>query len=180
MPPNNTADDNSAVRVLLTKCFGPGGVTTWTRDSVANLGLPLPAQRALVDAGVPMHVASLFEAAQRPTAAGFGSESVTHDIRIGTDFGTDIVIDVASGAVWSKDLSGRHMTRYVNADACLFAQFLCRTQALREALTQVGDEEADDKIAKVIQELTMLDPSAFRDPETWWSVVFEQMVAGLM
>jgi len=41
-------------------------------------------------------------------------------------------------------------------------------------------EEARPQIISLEAEMRARDPQAFSDQETWWSVIFEQMKAGLL
>jgi len=99
-------------------------------------------------------------------------------VAIGSDFGTTLYCDPADGRVLSVDDSGRLPTRFVNSSIAQLAACLSVYERAREALA-AGSPGGDD-VEVLRSRLTRADAVALADPEHWWSLIVEQVEAGLL
>ena len=81
-------------------------------------------------------------------------------------------LDALTGAVELLDLETPNFEP-VNATFGAFVEFLFRIGRL--IATDPGGRERADRAAALRAELTAVDPSAFADPESWWSMGFDQL-----
>jgi hypothetical protein len=154
------------------RLFGEANIARFAADVVGSLPIPSSARNVLADAGVPEET-EFFAAAEIPQAVSGGYT------QIGTDYGTNICVDSA-GQVHSIDASGEYPDRFVNSDLEAFLRFLALVLAEREASEGLSDEELDERVEVLADVLAGIDKEAFEDPESWWSVIFEQMRDGLL
>jgi hypothetical protein len=141
-------------------------------DVVAGLPIPATAKHVLTDIGLP-HRGDFFTAADQPRMVAAGR------CRIGRDQATDICLD-AAGHVVSTSESGEYPDRFVNSDLASFLRFLALVTAHRAAYAARPDDEMDAHVDVLAGALAGADSEAFADPGNWWSLVFEQMRAGLL
>jgi hypothetical protein len=156
----------------LVRLFGEDNVVRFHRDDVAALPIPSGAKEVLTDVGLPRD-SEFFAAAETlgMTPRGY--------VRIGTDYGTDICVD-PGGRVHSIDEAGEYPDRFVNSNLSMCLRFLAVVTAERALFAGRPDEELDEVVEVLADTLLELDKEAFADPESWWSVIFEQMRDGLL
>lgn len=161
-------------------------VAVWGESSVVRLPaisqefaqLPDGAQRVLTEVGLPKEADFQFTRSDPEWVAA--ADGMHKYCKIGSDYGTDICIVVDSGIVFSLSPSGRYSTRFVNSGLEYFVEFLCRVTAVRRSYLGLDDKEVDVLVEGLETELRARDPRAFSTRKRWWSVIFEQMKAGLL
>jgi hypothetical protein len=82
-------------------------------------------------------------------------------------------LDGNSGAIFLLDLGSPAGLEQVNSSFANFVEFLYNLEKLIRA--DQGKQGRAASAARLRQELTSMDPSAFSDPESWWSVAFAQL-----
>ncbi|WP_217144877.1 SUKH-4 family immunity protein [Streptomyces sp. AC627_RSS907] len=105
---------------------------------------------------------------------------------IGWLLNAHLALDPGSGKVHAFD-ADEETVRELHTDVSSLLQVTLRFQCLLEEFTfsgDDGDEEADferldREVARVRQETSSMDPLPFQDDETVWSVVGEEIAAGL-
>jgi hypothetical protein len=156
----------------VVRLFGEDNIARFPADAVASWPVPSSARDILANVGVPGET-DFFAAAEAPQVLSAGLT------QIGTDYGTNICLDSA-GRVHSIDPSGEYPDRFVNSGLEAFLRFLALVLAERTASEGLSDDELDERVEVLADVLVGLDKVAFEDPESWWSVIFEQMRDGLL
>lgn len=141
-------------------------------DVVAALPIPSSAKDVLTDVGLPRET-EFFTAADALQVTPDGQ------VRIGTDYGTDILLD-ADGRVRSVSESGEYPERFVNSDLPAFVRSLAIVIEKREEYAGESNDVLDEQVEVLAATLLDIDENVFADPENWWSVIFEQMRDGLL
>lgn len=195
---------DAELHALLVQAFGEGGVLRHDPAAVAGTPLPADAKSTLTEAGLPSDLPFFFTADRPGTpppgglfadaaafvrAAGAGVDearlaALSGRIRIGSDGLCAIAVQseaadgAAAGQVWAvspQDGSDRR----VNASPAAFARSLALLAGTRERMRGLDPAGAGAAIAEFQKQLAAIDPTALDGPETWWSVVVEQMWHGL-
>ncbi|GAA2496020.1 SUKH-4 family immunity protein [Streptomyces gobitricini] len=185
-----------AVAQELVGAFGPQGICRFDQRAVSRQGVPELVARTLVWAGLPADFGPFFWAqpaqpvvptlaelaAQRqvPPASDAGSYLV-----IGSDFGRAICVQYGTAHIVAVPVEagpdGRSVApQFVNSGLPEFTRclgLLGRMWRLRFGLTP---EQAGRWTVDFQAQLAMLDPAALSSPESWWSVLLEQMWDGLL
>lgn len=146
-------------------------------DVLDRFDIRSAAAEALGVSGLPVSAEPLFEATSLATVPCAGRRDL---VRFGTDFGTSICVDPPNGEVLSVPEDAALRVRFVNSDVESFATFLLETCKTRPKFPDLGDDEIDAAIEVLEARLFTIDPPAFADPDTWWSVIFEQLRDGLL
>lgn len=141
-------------------------------DVAAGLPIPSAAKDFLTTVGLPVET-EYFMAAEQPEVTTGGQ------VRVGTDFGTDICVD-AAGQVRSIDAAGEYPERFINSDVSAFARSLAVVTAGVSEWAGRPDDEIDEQVEVLAAALEDIDKAVFADPENWWSVIFEQLRDGLL
>jgi hypothetical protein len=131
----------------------------YLRELFERVGLPRelnPAFAAYADVGLLVHGGREFAV-------------------IGSDYGGEIVIDRVIGHVWST-----YEWRFVNSDVRRFLYILCQIWPVWRAFVGKPDEQIDREIFDLRGMVETIDPLALSKSENWWSLVFEQLEAGLL
>ncbi|WP_410817863.1 SUKH-4 family immunity protein [Micromonospora sp. 050-3] len=81
-------------------------------------------------------------------------------------------LDTLAGGVELLDLESPNFEQ-VNTTFAAFVEFLYRLGQL--IANDPGGRERAARAAAIRADLTMVDPSAFADPEAWWSLAFGQL-----
>jgi hypothetical protein len=141
-------------------------------DVVAALPIPSSAKDLLTDVGLPVEN-EFFMAADDLQVTPDGQ------VRIGTDYGTDVLLD-AEGRVRSVSTAGEYPERFINSNLAAFLQSIALVTAKREEYEGEPDDVLDEQVEVLATTLLEIDENVFDDPENWWSVIFEQMRDGLL
>ncbi|MGP3772012.1 SUKH-4 family immunity protein [Streptomyces sp. SDT5-1] len=168
----------------LTSLFGADGVVTLGKADALDNGISEEDAETLAVTGLPAFLDVIFTLRPDGDPASFsilpvevGGESVEIFCLGGpTDSPRmSYCLDLDQGLVILLSQGDRPGAEVVNSTLDLFIEFLYRF-ALR--LVHVKSAEPDQK-AKYTQELVEYlksrDPRAFADPESWWSMVYDQL-----
>lgn len=95
-------------------------------------------------------------------------------------YGSYIGRDSVSGSIFAVDKEDNGVMMFVNKNFGAYIQFQDKFLDYATKVQDLDDHEADELVANVFAELKSLDRKAFESADTWWSVVVEQMEAGLI
>ncbi|MFF8099592.1 SUKH-4 family immunity protein [Streptomyces sp. NPDC016640] len=185
-----------AVAQELAGVFGPG-VFRFEQAAVSRQGVPPVVAHTLVAAGLPLDMGPFFWAQAQPgrpvptlaelavergvrPAADAGSYLV-----MGSDFGKAICVQYGTANIVAVPVEAGPggapvPPQFVNTGLPEFARCLAllgRMWRLRFGLNQ---EQAGRWTVDFQAQLAALDPAALGSPESWWSVLLEQMWDGLL
>ncbi|MET9516902.1 SUKH-4 family immunity protein [Streptomyces sp. NPDC002994] len=190
----------------LTDVFGSDGVRRYDADDLAASQLPESAQSLLTWAGLPVDV-PLFFTADRPDAPPAGGlftdvatnlrerrspageekiGALAHLTRIGWDGVAVLAVQCLPdstepnglGAVWAID-PVTASARYVNISVGVYARSLALLTSVREQMQGLDPVAAGAAVAELQEQLVAIDAMALGNPDTWWSLIVEQMWHGL-
>ncbi|WP_258177543.1 SUKH-4 family immunity protein, partial [Streptomyces solincola] len=184
-----------AVAQELAGAFGPG-ICRFDQRQVSRQGVPELVARTLVWAGLPADFGPFFWAQPAhpvvPTLAELAAQRQVRPaadagsyLVVGSDFGRAICVQYGTAHIVAVPVEagadGRaHAPQFVNSGLPEFVRcmaLLGRMWRLRFGLTP---EQAGRWTVDFQAQLAMLDPAALASPESWWSVLLEQMWDGLL
>ncbi|GGX17666.1 hypothetical protein GCM10010297_43770 [Streptomyces malachitofuscus] len=185
-----------AVAQELAGAFGPG-VFRFEQAAVSRQGVPPVVAHTLVAAGLPMDMGPFFWAQAQPgrpvpTLAELAAERGVQAapdagsyLVMGSDFGKAICVQYGTANIVAVPVEagpggGSVPPQFVNTGLPEFARCLAllgRMWRLRFGLNQ---EQAGRWTVDFQAQLAALDPAALGSPESWWSVLLEQMWDGLL
>lgn len=198
--------DDATLGEHLNTVFGHEGVRRYAPEAVAASRLPDPAKSALAQAGLPADL-PLFFTADRPDAPSAGGlftdvptnlrerrspageeklAPLAHLTRIGFDGVAVIAVQCLPGstepnglgAIWAIDPVTAD-ARYVNISVTAYTRSLALLAETRQRMHGTGPHEAGTAVAELQERLAAIDATAQANPDTWWSLVVEQMWHGL-
>jgi hypothetical protein len=156
----------------------------WSAADLAKTDLPHSLWEPVVAANLPTVVGGCFELAERPQSlAEFADEaglSTPDDVpadllRLGTDHGSELCLD-GSGTVRSVFCTFAHPARMVNSS---FEAWLACSAEVRRFLADSADAPigpGSARAAEVLRStLTELDSDPLADPDSWWSLVTDDL-----
>ncbi|MDB1087232.1 SUKH-4 family immunity protein [Streptomyces sp. ACA25] len=181
----------------LAQAYGPQGVFRYDQQAVSRQGVPEIVAHTLVWAGVPLEIGPFFWAQAQPgrpvpTLAELAVERGIQPapdagsyLALGNDFGRQLCVQYGTACIVAVPLEagpGGQVVppQFVNASLPQFVRcmaLLGRMWRLRYGLNQ---EQAGRWTTDFQAQLASLDPQALADPESWWSVLLEQMWDGLL
>ncbi|MFJ9664586.1 SUKH-4 family immunity protein [Streptomyces sp. NPDC101219] len=185
-----------AVAQELAAAFGPG-VFRFEQAAVSRQGVPPVVAHTLVVAGLPLDMGPFFWAQAQPgrpvpTLAELAAERGVQPapdagsyLVMGSDFGKALCVQYGTANIVAVPVeAGPGGTsvppQFVNTGLLEFARCLAllgRMWRLRFGLNQ---EQAGRWTVDFQAQLAALDPAALGSPESWWSVLLEQMWDGLL
>ncbi|MER5429257.1 SUKH-4 family immunity protein [Streptomyces sp. NPDC002588] len=189
IPPEGIAQELGAA-------FGPG-IFRFEQGAVSRQGVPPVVAHTLVVAGLPMDMGPFFWAQAQPgrpvptlaeLAAERGVQSAPDAgsyLVMGSDFGKAICVQYGTANIVAVPVEagpggGSVPPQFVNTGLPEFARCLAllgRMWRLRYGLNQ---EQAGRWTVDFQAQLASLDPAALGSPESWWSVLLEEMWDGLL
>ncbi|UOB12370.1 SUKH-4 family immunity protein [Streptomyces sp. HP-A2021] len=189
IPPEGIAQELGAA-------FGPG-VFRFEQAAVSRQGVPPVVAHTLVAAGLPMDMGPFFWAQAQPgrpvpTLAELAAERGVQPapdagsyLVMGSDFGKAICVQYGTANIVAVPVEAGPggapvPPQFVNTGLPEFARCLAllgRMWRLRFGLNQ---EQAGRWTVDFQAQLAALDPAALGSPESWWSVLLEQMWDGLL
>ncbi|MEU9475365.1 SUKH-4 family immunity protein [Streptomyces sp. NPDC048191] len=189
VPPEGIAQE-------LAAAFGPG-VFRFEQQAVSRQGVPPIVAHTLVVAGLPVDLGPFFWAQAQPgrpvpTLAELAAERGVQPaadagsyLVMGTDFGKAICVQYGTANIVAVPVEAGPggapvPPQFVNTGLPEFARCLAllgRMWRLRYGLNQ---EQAGRWTVDFQAQLAALDPAALGSPESWWSVLLEQMWDGLL
>ncbi|MFE9765915.1 SUKH-4 family immunity protein [Streptomyces sp. NPDC005808] len=185
-----------AIGQELAAAFGPG-VFRFDQVAVSRQGVPNIVAHTLVVAGLPVDMGPFFWAQAQPgrpvpTLAELAMERGVQPasdagsyLVMGSDFGKAICVQYGTANIVAVPVEagpgGASVPpQFVNTGLPEFARCLAllgRMWRLRFGLNQ---EQAGRWTVDFQAQLASLDPAALGSPESWWSVLLEQMWDGLL
>ncbi|MFF7895083.1 SUKH-4 family immunity protein [Streptomyces sp. NPDC007907] len=185
-----------AIGQELGAAFGPG-VFRFEQAAVSRQGVPPIVAHTLVAAGLPMDMGPFFWAQAQPgrpvpTLAELAAERGVQPasdagsyLVMGSDFGKAICVQYGTANIVAVPVEAGPggapvPPQFVNTGLPEFARCLAllgRMWRLRFGLNQ---EQAGRWTVDFQAQLAALDPAALGSPESWWSVLLEQMWDGLL
>ncbi|MFF5314268.1 SUKH-4 family immunity protein [Streptomyces massasporeus] len=185
-----------AIGQELGAAFGPG-VFRFEQAAVSRQGVPPMVAHTLVAAGLPMDMGPFFWAQAQPgrpvptlaeLAAERGAQPASDAgsyLVMGSDFGKAICVQYGTANIVAVPVEAGPggapvPPQFVNTGLPEFARCLAllgRMWRLRFGLNQ---EQAGRWTVDFQAQLAALDPAALGSPESWWSVLLEQMWDGLL
>ncbi|MFE6547119.1 SUKH-4 family immunity protein [Streptomyces sp. NPDC057746] len=186
IPPEGVAQE-------LAGAFGPG-VFRFDHAAVSRQGVPPIVSHTLVVAGLPLDMGPFFWAQAQPgrpvpTLAELAQErgvqpaaDAASYLVMGSDFGKAICVQYGTANIVAVPVEGGVPVppQFVNTGLPEFVRCLAllgRMWRLRFGLNQ---EQAGRWTVDFQAQLASLDPAALGSPESWWSVLLEQMWDGLL
>ncbi|MGW0282490.1 SUKH-4 family immunity protein [Streptomyces sp. NPDC003236] len=185
-----------AIGQELAAVFGPG-VFRFEQQAVSRQGVPPVVAHTLVVAGLPVDLGPFFWAQAQPgrpvpTLAELAAERGVQPapdagsyLVMGTDFGRAVCVQYGTANIVAVPVEAGPggapvPPQFVNTGLPEFARCLAllgRMWRLRHGLNQ---EQAGRWTVDFQAQLAALDPAALGSPESWWSVLLEQMWDGLL
>lgn len=185
-----------AIAQELAAAFGPG-VFRFDHAAVSRQGVPPIVAHTLVVAGLPVDMGPFFWAQAQPgrpvpTLAELAQErgvAASPDagsyLVMGSDFGKAICVQYGTANIVAVPVEAGPggapvPPQFVNTGLPEFARCLAllgRMWRLRFGLNQ---EQAGRWTVDFQAQLAALDPAALASPESWWSVLLEEMWDGLL
>ncbi|MGW5864786.1 SUKH-4 family immunity protein [Streptomyces sp. NPDC055239] len=189
IPPEGVAQE-------LAGAFGPG-IFRFDQRAVSRQGVPDLVAHTLVVAGLPVDFGPFFWAQAQPgrpvptlaeTAQERGVQAASDAgsyLVMGSDFGRAICVQYGTANIVAVPVEAGPggapvPPQFVNTGLPEFARCLAllgRMWRLRFGLNQ---EQAGRWTVDFQGQLAALDPAALASPESWWSVLLEQMWDGLL
>ncbi|MFI6639287.1 SUKH-4 family immunity protein [Streptomyces sp. NPDC050504] len=185
-----------AIAQELVAAFGPQGVLRFDQRAVSRQGVPEIVGRTLVWAGLPADFGPFFWAQPGqpvvPTLAELAAQRQVQPaadagayLVMGSDFGRAICVQYGTAHIVAVPVEAGPggapvPPQFVNTGLPEFARSLAllgRMWRLRYGLNQ---EQAGRWTVDFQAQLLAIDPAALQSPETWWSVLLEQMWDGLL
>ncbi|MET9483387.1 SUKH-4 family immunity protein [Streptomyces sp. NPDC006638] len=189
IPPEGVAQE-------LLGAFGPQGICRFDQRAVSRQGVPDLVARTLVWAGLPADFGPFFWAQPAhpvvPTLAELAAQRQIQPaadagsyLVMGSDFGRAICVQYGTAHIMAVPVEpgpgGQSVPpQFVNTGLPEFTRSLAllgRMWRLRYGLTP---EQAGRWTVDFQAQLAALDPAALSSPESWWSVLLEQMWDGLL
>ncbi len=184
----------------LEQAFGPQGIFRFDQRAVSRHGVPEVVAQTLVWAGLPVDFGPFFWAQAQPgrpvpTLAELAAERGVRPaadagsyLVMGNDFGRQLCVQYGTAHIVAVPLDGGAqgpggqpaVPQFVNSGLPEFVRCLAmlgRMWRLRYGLTP---EQAGRWTVDFQAQLVALDAPALGSPETWWSVLLEQMWDGLL
>jgi hypothetical protein len=169
----------------MTELFGADRVVTLARPVAEERGLPEADAEVLCYVGVPEFVDVLFtlDTAEGgpdpftvvPVAAG-GEE--TRILVLGgptDDPAMRYCLDLERGYVILLSFDEEPRAEIVNRTLADFVEFLYRFALRTKHLERAAPKDRSPYTDKLVEYLRARDPYAFAQPDSWWSMVFEQI-----
>ncbi|MEU3184344.1 SUKH-4 family immunity protein [Streptomyces sp. NPDC006923] len=189
VPPEGVAQE-------LMGAFGPAGICRFDQRAVSRQGVPEIVARTLVWAGLPADFGPFFWAqppqpvvptlaelaAQRQVPAAPDANSY---LVMGSDFGRAICVQYGTAHIMAVPVEagpgGQSLpAQFVNTGLPEFARSLALLGRMWRLRFGLNPEQAGRWTVDFQAQLSVLDPAALSSPESWWSVLLEQMWDGLL
>ncbi|AXE78356.1 SUKH-4 family immunity protein [Streptomyces atratus] len=189
-----------AIAQEMVQAFGPQGVLRFDQRAVSRQGVPEAVARTLVWAGLPADFGPFFWAqpgqpvvptlaelaAQRQVQAAPDAGSY---LVMGSDFGRAICVqygtaNIVAVPVEAGSPAGGHSQsvapQFVNTGLPEFQRSMALLGRMWRLRFGLNPEQAGRWTVDFQAQLVALDAAALASPESWWSVLLEQMWDGLI
>lgn len=181
----------------LLGAFGPQGVFRFDQRAVSRQGVPEIVAQTLVWAGLPVDFGPFFWAQAVPgqpvpTLAELAAQRQVQPasdagsyLVMGSDFGRAICVQYGTANIVAVPVEGGPgghpvAPQFVNAGLPEFVRCLALLGRMWRLRLNLTPEQAGRWTVDFQAQLAALDPSALASPESWWSVLLEQMWDGLL
>ncbi|MFI7009838.1 SUKH-4 family immunity protein [Streptomyces sp. NPDC050145] len=189
VPPEGIAQELGAA-------FGPG-VFRFDQRAVSRQGVPDVVAHVLVVAGLPADFGPFFWAQAQPgrpvpTLAELAAERGVQPasdagsyLVMGSDFGKAVCVQYGTAHIVAVPVEagpggGPVPPQFVNSGLPEFARSLALLGRMWRLRFGLNPEQAGRWTVDFQAQLNAIDPAALGSPETWWSVLLEQMWDGLL
>lgn len=185
-----------AVAEELLQTFGPQGVLRFDQRAVSRQGVPEIVARTLVWAGLPADFGPFFWAQPGqpvvPTLAELAAQRQVQPapdagsyLVMGSDFGRAICVQYGTANIVAVPVEagpgGQSVApQFVNTGLPEFTRSLALLGRMWRLRFGLNPEQAGRWTVDFQAQLVALDPAALASPESWWSVLLEQMWDGLI
>ncbi|MFF7715846.1 SUKH-4 family immunity protein [Streptomyces sp. NPDC007988] len=189
LPPEGVAQE-------LVGSFGPQGICRFDQRAVSRQGVPEIVARTLVWAGLPADFGPFFWAQPAqpvvPTLAELAAQRQVQPasdagsyLVVGSDFGRAICVQYGTAHIVAVPVEsgpgGQPMApQFVNSGLPEFTRSLALLGRMWRLRFGLNPEQAGRWTVDFQAQLAALDPAALSSPESWWSVLLEQMWDGLI
>lgn len=189
VPPEALAEEMLAT-------FGPQGVLRFDQRAVSRQGVPEIVARTLVWAGLPADFGPFFWAQPGqpvvPTLAELAAQRQVQPapdagsyLVMGSDFGRAICVQYGTAHIVAVPVEagpgGQSVPpQFVNTGLPEFTRSMALLGRMWRLRFGLNPEQAGRWTVDFQAQLVALDPAALASPESWWSVLLEQMWDGLI
>jgi hypothetical protein len=170
-------ESTNMTREEIIRFWGAANLRRWSRHDLRDVAIPESSKSFLVEVGLPYREQGWtmnFDDGARllPRLATTPSYR-----RIGFDYVLPICLDERRNGcvVLVEDEIGRR-ERFINSNVQLFGECLVYYQRYR----LIEQEDRRDLIQETEHQMRRADTAAFRNVESWWPVIVEQMGDGLL
>lgn len=195
LPPAMPVPAETVAEELL-QTFGPQGVLRFDQRAVSRQGVPEIVARTLVWAGLPADFGPFFWAQPGqpvvPTLAELAAQRQVQPapdagsyLVMGSDFGRAICVQYGTANIVAVPVEagpgGQSVPpQFVNTGLPEFTRSLALLGRMWRLRYGLNPEQAGRWTVDFQAQLVALDPAALASPESWWSVLLEQMWDGLI
>ncbi|MFD4031555.1 SUKH-4 family immunity protein [Streptomyces sp. NPDC058637] len=195
MPPA-TAVPPEALAEELLGAFGPQGVLRFDQRAVSRQGVPEVVAQTLVWAGLPADFGPFFWAQPgHPVVPTLAELAVQRQVQpapdagsylvMGSDFGRAICVQYGTANIVAVPVEagpgGQPVPpQFVNTGLPEFVRSMALLGRMWRLRFGLNPEQAGRWTVDFQAQLVALDPAALASPESWWSVLLEQMWDGLL
>ncbi|MFD7428259.1 SUKH-4 family immunity protein [Streptomyces sp. NPDC059818] len=185
-----------AVAEEVLQTFGPQGVLRFDQRAVSRQGVPEVVARTLVWAGLPADFGPFFWAQPgQPVVPTLAELAVQRQVQpasdagsylvMGSDFGRAICVQYGTANIVAVPVEagpgGQSVPpQFVNTGLPEFTRSLALLGRMWRLRYGLNPEQAGRWTVDFQAQLVALDPAALASPESWWSVLLEQMWDGLI
>ncbi|AEN10465.1 MULTISPECIES: SUKH-4 family immunity protein [unclassified Streptomyces] len=176
--------------------FGPQGVLRFDQRAVSRQGVPEEVARTLVWAGLPADFGPFFWAQPgQPVVPTLGELAAQRQVQpapdagsylvMGSDFGRAVCVQYGTANIVAVPVEagpgGQAVPpQFVNTGLAEFVRSMALLGRMWRLRYGLNPEQAGRWTVDFQAQLAALDPAALASPESWWSVLLEQMWDGLL
>ncbi|MET8125747.1 SUKH-4 family immunity protein [Streptomyces sp. NPDC005065] len=195
MPPAMPIPPEAIAEELL-QSFGPQGVLRFDQRAVSRQGVPEVVARTLVWAGLPADFGPFFWAQPgQPVVPTLAELAVQRQVQpaadagaylvMGSDFGRAICVQYGTANIVAVPVEagpgGQPVPpQFVNTGLPEFTRSMALLGRMWRLRFGLNPEQAGRWTVDFQAQLVALDAAALASPESWWSVLLEQMWDGLI
>ncbi|WP_329384613.1 SUKH-4 family immunity protein [Streptomyces sp. NBC_01351] len=186
-----------AIAQELAGAFGPQGVFRYDQRAVSRQGVPEIVAQTLVWSGLPVDFGPFFWAQAVPgqpvpTLAEMAAQRQVQPasdagsyLVVGSDFGKALCVQYGTAHIVAVPVEGGPggapvPPQFVNSSLPQFVRSLAMLGHMWRLRQHLTPEQAGRWTVDFQTNLAGLDSAALASPETWWSVLLEQMWDGLL
>ncbi|WP_176743699.1 SUKH-4 family immunity protein, partial [Streptomyces fradiae] len=181
----------------LAQSFGPQGLFRFDQHAVSRQGVPDIVAQTLVWAGLPVDFGPFFWAQAQPgrpvpTLAELAAERGVQPapdagsyLVMGSDFGRQLCVQYGTANIVAVPIEagpgGQPVPpQFVNTGLPEFVRCMAMLGCMWRLRYGLTPEQAGRWTVDFQAQLIALDPACLSSPESWWSVILEQMWDGLL